>query len=354
MQANTDSLRTAASSAPLAVEVTSRCNRACVYCYNSWRTGSPVEGKELTASELVPLVNRALDATGRRVVQLSGGEPLLREDLFEIVEKLRAPGRTISLVTDGGLVDDGAAGRLRDLGVGPVQPTLLAARREVHDRLKGVLSFDATVAAIVRLRNAGVLVSVSFVATRANHSHFRDVVELCFALGVQTVAYSRFCNAGTGGGPAGELTPTPEMIADDLDVAAWARSAFGMKVNVAISLPLCLPSPKHRTALKFGRCALGTDVPGYTIDPWGRVRACSVSPVVLGDLRTESFQTIESRARSSYFREVAALPAECRDCSEAGACGGGCRESARSAFGTLERADPLATPFRVARGAPSR
>jgi radical SAM protein with 4Fe4S-binding SPASM domain len=287
-------------------------------------------------------VERALQATGRRIVQLSGGEPLLRPDLFEIVEKLRAPGRTISLVTDAGLLDDGVAQRLKELGVGPVQPTLLAARREVHDHIKGAPSFDATVAAIIRLRKAGVPVSVSFVCTRVNHAHFRDVVELCFALGVQTVAQSRFCNAGAGADAAEELTPTPDMVADNLDVAAWAETALGMKVNVAISLPLCLPREEQRKALKLGRCALGSRFPGYTIDPWGRLRACSVSPVILGDLRSETWEAIESRARDGYFREVAALPSECSGCSLADACGGGCRESARSAYGTLDRADPMA------------
>ncbi len=340
----TASPRAASSGAPLAVEVTARCNRACLYCYNSWRTEPPSTEAELNADEMVPLVNQALEATGRRVVQLSGGEPLLRADLFEFIERLRAPGRTISLVTDGGLVDDDVASRLRKLGVGPVQPTLLAARREVHDRIKGIPSFDATVSAISRLQRAGIPVAVSFVSTRLNHGHFRDVVELCFALGVTTVAYSRFCNAGAGSGPALELTPSPDMVAEDLDVASWARSNLGIRVNIAISLPLCLPGPRHQRFLKFGRCALATRSPGYTIDPWGRLRACSVSPIILGDLRSEPFEVIQERARSGYFREVAELPSECLGCGQAAACGGGCRESARSAFGALDRADPLARP----------
>ena len=192
-----ESRRAARPRGLLAVEVTGRCNRSCRYCYNEWR-GADAPPEDLPADELVAVVEAALAATGRRAIQVTGGEPLLRPDLFEIIEALRRPERTISLVTDGGLLDEAAIAELVRLKVGLVQPTLRAARRELHDALKGATSFDDTVGAIARLRKAGVPVSVSFVCTSRNYAHFREVVELCFALGVETVAFSRFCSSGAG------------------------------------------------------------------------------------------------------------------------------------------------------------
>ncbi len=326
----------------LAVEVTARCNRSCRYCYNTWRLAKVPPEPELPASELTGIVESALQQSGRQAVQLTGGEPLLRPDLFDIIAELSTPGRSISLVTDGGLIDEAAAAELKRLGVGPVQPTLLAGMREVHDHLKGAASFDATIDAIARLQRHKVPVSVSFVCTRVNWEHFRETVELCFALGVRTVAFSRFCTAGAGAERAEELTPTPDMVAECLDVAIEANSRLDMRVRMAISLPLCLPRAEQHRQLRFGSCALSSDEPGYTIDPWGRLRACSVSPVVLGDLRRESWAAVLGRAAHSYFPGVTTLPAACRECSLGDRCRGGCRESARAAYGHLRYPDPLA------------
>jgi radical SAM protein with 4Fe4S-binding SPASM domain len=324
------------------VEVTAACNRFCQYCYTRYRETAADLGPELSGPELVALVERVLKESGRRSVQLSGGEPLLRPDLFDIVRALRARDRTVSLVTDGGLVDDAAAATLKELGVGPVQPTLLAADREVHDHLKGAASFDATVAAIERLRKAAVLVAVSYVCTSLNHDRFREVVELCFALGVEVVAFSRLCTTGMAALNRAQLEPDADMVASCLDVAREANEKLGMKVKAAISLPLCVPRADQLAGLKLGRCALGTEAPGYTVDPWGRLRACSVSPVILGDLRVEWWNDIMARASATYFREVSAVPPACQGCSLEARCGGGCRESARAAFGTLAYPDPLA------------
>jgi len=209
------------------VEVTPRCDRDCLYCYNTWRADEVPQDAPLPAAELVPLVDEALRASGRSAVQITGGEPLLRVPaVFEIIEGLRAPGRTVSLVTDGGGVDDAVADRLRDLRVAPVQPTILAADRLVHDGLKGSRCFDDTVAGIQRLRIRGVPVTVSFVCTRLNHGCFREVLELCHVLGVRSVAFSRLCLAGAAEKHRAELEPDAGMVKDCLAAAEEAVARF--------------------------------------------------------------------------------------------------------------------------------
>ncbi|MBM4372234.1 MAG: radical SAM protein, partial [Deltaproteobacteria bacterium] len=253
----------------LALEVTPRCHRSCLYCYNAWR-GEDLGGEPpLPTASLVPLVEAALAASGRGGVQLTGGEPLLREDLWELVAALRRPGRSLSLVTDGALLDDAAADRLRALGVGPVQPTLLAADAVTHDGLKGARCFDDTVRAIRRLLERRIPVTVSFVCTRVNHACFPEVLELCFALGVRSVAFSRLCDAGEASAHRASLAPDAGMIRGCLAAAEAASVRLGLKVHVAISLPHCVVDPAATPHLRFGGCALGTERPGFTIDPWG-------------------------------------------------------------------------------------
>ena len=136
------------------------------------------------------------------------------------------------------------------------------------------------------------------------------------------------------------------MIRACLDVAEEAATRLAMKVPIAISLPRCLPEPGRYPHLAFGHCALGSDVPSYTIDPRGRLRACSVSQEILGDLRTEPWDAIVARAATGYLRAVAVLPEACAGCSDARSCRGGCRESARGATGGLGAPDPLAERVR--------
>lgn len=330
-----------ASDGTLAFEVTARCNRKCAYCYNQWRDAPLPDEPELSTTEWGRLAARVIEESGRSHIQISGGEPLLCTDLFERIAQIRTPERRIALVTDGGLMDEAAVAEIVRLGVGPVQPTLLAGDRRVHDELKGVASFDATLAAVVRLLGKRVPISVSFVCTKKNYVHFRAMVELCFALGVRTVAWSRFCSAGAGSRREAELTPTAEMVRENLDVALWAREALKMNVAVAISLPLCVPAPSHLKHLALGRCALGTQAPGYTVDPWGRLRACSISSEILGDLRSESWSTVIARARHLYFPQATQAPSSCGTCALLERCGGGCRESARAAHGCFDSPDPL-------------
>ena len=325
----------------LAVEVTPRCNRDCLYCYNSWRAGAVPAEAPLPAATLVSLVDAALEASGRGAAQLTGGEPLLRRDLFIIIEGLRSRGRGVSLVTDGGLVDDGVADRLRALRVGPVQPTLLAADRLVHDGLKGARCFDDTLAGIQRLLARKIPVTVSFVCTRLNHDRFPDVLELCCALGVRSVAFSRLCLTGAAAKHRQELEPDRDMIRGCLAAAEEASVRLGMKTHVAISLPHCAMEAGDSPHLGFGGCSLSTGMPGYTIDPWGRLRACSVSPELLGDLRVEAWDVIVARAREGYLRDVCAVPETCMACAALQRCRGGCRESARAAVGGFGAMDPL-------------
>ena len=333
--------RTSKRRSSLSVEVTNRCNRDCSYCYNAWKADSNYPHDELPADRLVGLVGRAMEASGLTSVQISGGEPLLRPEVFDIIEGIRSFGADVSLVTDGGLIDEAVVSELRRLDIRPVQPTILAADREVHNAIKGADGFDATIAGIGRLVQARIPVAVAFVCTRQNYDHFESVIELCFALGVKTIAFNRLCLTGEGGKRHDEIAPTADMIASCLDKAEWANTSLGMNVSVAISLPHCAVDTANYESLNFGHCSILTSSPGFTIDPVGNLKACSVSPTILGNLEKESWSEITARARLGYFAQMAEMPAACSDCSSRIACGGGCRESALGVCGASDRADPL-------------
>lgn len=336
--------RSSGSTSPgsVAAELTPRCNRRCLYCYNDWRDKGVPERPELSASEWIDLADSVLRQTGRGTLQITGGEPLLRPDLLDIIEGVRQRGHAVSLVTDGGLVTSETASALKALGVGPVQPTLLSADRVTHNLLKGVDCFDDTLEGIANLQRNKVPVSLSFVCTRLNFGHFRDVLDLSFALSIRSVAFSRFCSSGAGSRSPEPLAASREMVLSCLDVAEEAMRALDLTVHVAISLPLCLVRSRGYKHLRFGTCALGTASPGFTIDPWGGLRACSISSRVLGDLRSKSYPELMRTGGEDWLSLASSPPSACLNCPDVRQCRGGCRMTAWNIDGHLGNPDPLA------------
>ena len=168
-------------------EFTTGCDHRCGHCYNVWNV-SPGGGGQ-SAGAAYPrgaldteaqwaMMAKALDETGAQHVTVTGGEPLLRRDAVDLIERLCARVRTVQLITNGSHVTPEIATRFARAGLRSVQLTLLSADRETHDRLKGAVCFDDTVRAALDLREAGVPVQCCFVAMRENAGALAGVMEL--------------------------------------------------------------------------------------------------------------------------------------------------------------------------------
>lgn len=325
----------------ISVEVTARCNRDCLYCYNDWRDEPPSpDQRDLPTAELVALLTRLVTESGRSRVDLTGGEPLLREDLFDLIDGIRAVGGSAALTTDGGLVDAAVASGLAKRGVAPVQVTLLAADRALHDRLKGKEAFYATVLGVAHLVRAGVPVTVAFICTRLNWHAAYGVAELCVALGVRSLAFHRLCAAGRAGRNAALLTPEPEQVAAALaQLQEAARTLPKLRVYNAIAIPTCAVGGEGLRGT--GTCAATSDNPAYAVSHRGELRLCAALPVVVGDLTRRSFgDVVSGLQRGDALGPM--LPPECAGCADVSACRGGCRAAALGSSGRLDGLDPLA------------
>ena len=327
----------------ISVEVTTRCNRDCLYCYNDWRDEPPTPARgDLPTAEMAALLTRVVAESGRSRVDLTGGEPLLREDLFDLIDAIRAAGGSVALTTDGGLVDAGVAGNLARRAVAPVQVTLLAADRELHDRLKGKPAFYATVLGVAHLVRARVPVTAAFICTRLNWHAAHDVAELCVALGVRSLAFHRLCTAGRAGRNATLLMPEPQHVRAALAQLSEAATKHpSLRVYNAIAIPACLEGGAGLRGT--GACAATSDSPAFAVSHRGELRLCAALPGVVGDLTLQSFPAIVA-ALGVRRGEMATLPLACADCGEAPVCRGGCRAAALGASGRPDGPDPLACP----------
>jgi pyrroloquinoline quinone biosynthesis protein E len=326
-------------------ELTPGCDHRCAHCYNVWtaedgdaQAGYDTSG-QLRTAELLALMTKAVRQTGARHLTLTGGEPLLRKDAMRIVEHACTLSPSVTIITNGSHVGAERAKRLKEIGVSSVQLTLLAADRETHDRLKGAECFDDTVRAALDLTEARVPVQVCFVAMKENAPLFRDVLELCYVLGVRFISYNRMSPTGGAIHHIARLLPDIDDIEANLDVAETLGAALGVHVSTAMPIPPCLLRIDRFQWVKFGFCSTGSHSPNVVIDAAGNVRSCNLSSKVLGNLAEQDWSEIFANPYPTAFRR--AVPQMCQGCAYETTCIGGCGESAFATFGDRSHPDPL-------------
>jgi len=172
---------------------TSRCNLRCMHCYSSSQAGC--DGTELTTVEAKRLLGQLAEANCP-VVLFSGGEPLLRPDLVELVaEATRLKIRAV-VSTNGTLIDDSAAKALAAAAVSYVGVSV-DGEEFFHDRFRRVEgSFRSAIRGIENCRRHGIRVGLRFTITRRNAEHVPYVFELAAAVGVRRICFYHLIRTG--------------------------------------------------------------------------------------------------------------------------------------------------------------
>lgn len=323
------------------IEVTRRCNHACEHCYNFWTHPAyrPTDEDD-REGDLVPLLDRILDQVQCGLVTLTGGEPLLRPDLPEIVSHLAGRGKRINLISNGHLLTEPVVADLIARGVSLFELPLLSHRREVHDALcASPGAFDAVLAALAHIRrHRGQAVTV-FVATKRNVADLRETLRLAYAFGARGVMFNRFNPGGRGAAAIGSLLPSLDELRQALAVAEATTQELGLPVSCSIPIQPCLIDMAGYPHLGHGYCAAGGERAYYTFSTNGDVRPCNHTPTVLGNVWRAPLVGIMASPALRAF--TAALPQFCRRCSRAAECQGGCRAAAQVCYGDLAGEEPL-------------
>ena len=325
----------------LVFEVTQRCNHACLHCYNAWKNAAPYpDTEELSTADTLAMLGKVLDESGARLISLSGGEPLLRSDIYEIVEFLAARGVGVNLITNGSLLTEASIARLAGGKISLFELPLLSVDRAVHDRLSvSAGAFDRVTMALATLKSARQRVVAVFVATRLNLPQWRETAELAFALGADGVLFNRFNPGGEGARHIEELQASPEDLASALDAAEDFARTYDFPISCSIAMPPCLFDTARYERLTFGFCAAGTERAYYTIDPAGRLRPCNHSPTILGNVRQRNFWDLIGSPAARDFS--AARPAFCAGCRIEAACQGCCKAAAEACRGSPRALEPF-------------
>jgi radical SAM protein with 4Fe4S-binding SPASM domain len=173
--------------------VVGHCNLSCPHCYAS-ASGEP-SAFDLTHAEGLRLLDD-LASAGTRVVIFSGGEPLLRPDLFELIAHAKARGLTPQLSTNGVFIDDAVALRLREAGVGYVGISI-DGMGSFNDGYRGMLGgFARASAGIAAVKRAGIRSGLRITLSRKNRDQLFPLIDHATALGVDRFYVSHLLYSG--------------------------------------------------------------------------------------------------------------------------------------------------------------
>jgi heme b synthase len=180
----------------VAWEVTRRCNLACIHCRASSLHG-PYPG-ELDTQQCLRLLDD-IAAFSKPIIILTGGEPLLREDIYEIADYGTKKGLRVVLATNGTFLTPEIVSKMRQAGIQRVSVSIDGQNAERHDAFRGVQgAFDAAMHGIEMLKQGGLEFQINTTITQQNLNQIEAILELAITLGA--AAHHIFLLVPTGRG----------------------------------------------------------------------------------------------------------------------------------------------------------
>ncbi len=301
---------------------TKACNLKCEHCY---RDAGGKDPNELTTAEGKDLLLEIVKA-GFKIAILSGGEPLLRKDIFELISYAASVGLRPVLGTNGVLFTPEIVAKLKAAGATRVGISLDSKDYRVHDdfrKQKG--AWEKTVEAMRMCKQGGLDFQVHTTVTQRNYKEIIEITDFVTSLGAK--AHHIFFLVPTGRGK--EIS---EVFIGSKEIQEVLEKVLNKQKETAIELkPVCAPqfipmAKKMGIPLRFQRgCLAGTDY--CCILPNGDVHPCPYLPLKVGNVREEKFSSIWKN--SSIFKKLRSLEYSgfCGSCASKSSCGG-CRARA--------------------------
>jgi len=335
-------------------ETTIRCNLACAHCR---RTESNDAGQaDLSTPQAQSLIQQIADL-GRRqgqppVLVFSGGEPLCRADLFDLIASARQQGIIVALATNGTLIDSDKARQIRDGGIARVSVSLDGADRRTHDTMRQVPgAFEQALEGIRQLREHGVSFQINITLTKRNVPQLPQVHDVARSLGAAALHIFMLVPVGCGQTLAATDMLSPAEYEKTLRQIHALDSQGPIQIKVTcgphyerIKRQL-QPEPTASNPQSAVRnpqskgCLAGLSV--LFVSHRGDVYPCGYLPLRCGNiLQTTLAQIWDENEDLARLRDTEALEGKCGRCGYKRICGG-CRARAFGTSGDYMSEEPF-------------
>jgi len=342
-------------------ESTIKCNLTCAHCRRIESNDAVVT--DLTTDQAKGLIDQLADLGKAQpmmpVMVFSGGEPLCRDDIFELIDYARSKAITTALATNGTLVDSAVAQKIKESGIARVSVSLDGATAEIHDKLRQLTgSFEKAVEGIGHLRDKGIPFQINITLTKKNYHQLEDVYELAKSLGAVAVHIFMLVPVGCGQVLAETDMLSPQQYEDMLVKISELDSLDKIQIKVT-----CGPHYErvmreqglHKTRMQSKQA--GGHVPGrhghgpskgclaglgvIFVSHQGDVFPCGYLPVNCGNILEKKLSDIWSTSEDlARMRDSDSLEGKCGVCGYRQVCGG-CRGRAFGATGNYMAEEPF-------------
>jgi heme b synthase len=331
----------------IAWEITRSCNLNCLHCRAAAERGP--YGGELVTGECLRFIDEVA-AFSKPVLILTGGEPLLREDVFEIAAYGTRKGLRVVMAVNGTLLNAEKARAAKQAGIQRLSISLDGATAATHDRFRGVTgAFAGAMEGISYLKEAGLAFQINTTVTKRNLGEIENLLQLAIEKGA--AAHHIFLLVPTGRGrKLAHEGVTPEEYEQTL---SWFAEQDG---TVPIQLKATCAPQYYRIIHQQGKTkereGQRADLHSFTRGCLGGISFCFVShrgdaqpcgylEVIAGNIRDRSFKAIWEQAEVfQRLRDVTNLTGKCGRCEYRMVCGG-CRARAYTLHGDYLDEEPL-------------
>ncbi len=318
----------------LLAELTYRCPLHCPYCSNPTRLSA---GLELTTAEWERVLAQAADL-GVLHVHFSGGEPLLRPDLPDLVRAARRAGLYTNLLTSGIPLSAALTERLRRAGLDHVQLSFQADEPAAADRLAGVPVHAGKLAAARLIRAVGWPLTVNVVLHRDNVARVPDLVALAEQLGAERLELANVQFYGWAHANRTALLPDRAALEEAGRQATAARERLRGQMDIVYVAADALADRPKACMAGWGRRYL-------TVNPVGEVLPCPTAGCIASlrfeNVRQHSLRQIWDESEAfNRFRGTHWMAEPCRSCDRREIDFGGCRCQAFLLTGDETATDP--------------
>ena len=336
----------------IAWEITRRCNLSCVHCRSS--SELEVAGHPDSTLEEAKAIIDNIASFASPVLVLSGGEPLVREDVFDIARYGTEKGFRMCLATNGTLVTDDICAKIKEADIKMVSLSLDGATAETHDNFRNhVGAFDGTMNAIRLLNKHEIPFLINSSFTVRNREEIPEIYQLVKTLGA--TAWYMFMIVPTGRGEDIMEELIPEKVYDE--ILEW-HYEVEKEEDELLMRPTCAPHYYRivrqkakeegelfkRRNLKFSTggskgCLAGQLI--CLIDVDGEVLPCSYFPKSAGNIKTTPFKEIwEESDLFLQLRDFKGYKDNCGQCEYVSVCGG-CRARSYAMTGDFLAQEPF-------------
>ena len=332
--------------------ITNRCNLRCAHCYQEDYSGSnelDLDGLKHVADEIIRTLSK-WDKRGD--IAITGGEPLLKEEMFPLIHYLESADEISSLdiLSNGTLINDKISAQIQRLTkLRCVQVSLEGANPETNDAVRGRGTFDKILTCIRLLRSKNIKVNIMFTLQRRNMKDIPSLIDLAVAEGISSLTIERFVPIGSGAKIRNELLSPEEIkrVFDYISERAEQEINIGGLTSISRSRPLWIMCNRNTELLGTdisnkdtagGICSIGLD--GLCILPDATVLPCRRLPIPIGNLKNDSLLKIWHT--SDLLWEIADkrnLKGKCNSCEYITRCSG-CRAMAYAYTGDYLAEDP--------------